>query len=99
MFIGKCYLEPPTELWSKGLVFLNALRECLRWSLRTADPHTVLAYTQDGYAGLRIPGFCLRKVLIDSPLLQMNNWVLNVAQLVPASTGKNNIIHMLHGAS
>jgi hypothetical protein len=38
------------EPWSKGLVFLKARRECLRWSLRTADPHTVLAYTQDGYA-------------------------------------------------
>ena len=50
MFIGKCYFEPPTELWSKGLVFLKALRECLHWSFRTADPYMVLAYTQDGYA-------------------------------------------------
>lgn len=28
---------------------------------------------------LRIPGFCLCKVLIASPLVKMNNWVLNVA--------------------
>ena len=46
------------------------LTPCLR-------AHTFSFYA-DAYAGLRTPGFCLREVRIASPLLKMDNCVLNV---------------------
>ena len=71
------------EPWSKGLVVLKALRECLDRSLRAHcfSLRAGKAYA-DAYAGLRTPGFGLCGVLIASPSLEINNWVLNVAQLV-----------------
>lgn len=70
------------EPWSKGLVVLKALRECLHRSLRAhcSSLRAGKAYA-DAYAGLRTPGFCLCGVVIASPSLEINNWVLNVAQL------------------
>ena len=46
------------------------LTPCLR-------AHTFSFYA-DAYAGLHTPGFCLREVRIASPLLKMDNCVLNV---------------------
>ena len=76
------YSFNPCESWSKGLVFLKSPEgtltpELTRWfSVRAGKAYA------DAYAGLRTPGFGLCGVLIASPSLEINNWVLNVAQLV-----------------
>ena len=72
-----------SELCSKGLVLLNALRECLPGSLRARSfsLREGIAYA-DAYAGLSTPGFGLRRVLIATLLLELNKGVLDVAHLL-----------------
>ena len=51
----------------------------LTWCLRT---HRLTIACADALAGLRTLRFCLYIVVLTaSPLLKMNNWVLNVAHI------------------